>query len=77
MPQAQRIRFEFHKGATDHTYMRIDGEPWKQPLPTDDDTVEVEISHLRQVKVLATRDCKAKKHPSSNDQRQSGHPGRW
>lgn len=60
LAQAQRIRFEFHKGATDHTYMRIDGEPWKQPLPTDDDTVEVEISHLRQVKVLATHDCKAK-----------------
>lgn len=37
--------------------MRIDGEPWKQPLPVDDDTVVVEISHLRQVKMLATHDC--------------------
>ncbi|KAI3439822.1 Diacylglycerol kinase (DAG kinase) [Psidium guajava] len=60
LAQAKRIRFEFHKGATDHTYMRIDGEPWKQPLPTDDDTVVVEISHLRQVKVLATHDCKSR-----------------
>lgn len=60
MPQAHRIRFEFHKGAADHTYMRIDGEPWKQPLPTDDDTVVVEISRLHQVKVLATHDCKSR-----------------
>ncbi|XP_030546307.1 diacylglycerol kinase 5-like isoform X2 [Rhodamnia argentea] len=60
LAQAQRIHFEFHKGATDHTYMRIDGEPWKQPLPTDNDTVVVEISHLRQVKVLATHDCKSR-----------------
>ena len=40
--------------------MRIDGEPWKQPLPVDDDTVVIEISHLGQVDMLATRDCKAK-----------------
>ncbi|XP_030462380.1 diacylglycerol kinase 5-like [Syzygium oleosum] len=60
LAQAHRIRFEFHKGAADHTYMRIDGEPWKQPLPTDDDTVVVEISHLHQVKVLATHDCKSR-----------------
>lgn len=40
--------------------MRMDGEPWKQPLPSEDDTVVVEISHLRQVKMLATIDCKAK-----------------
>lgn len=40
--------------------MRIDGEPWKQPLPTDDETVVVEISHLRQVKVLTTPDCKSR-----------------
>ncbi|KAK9284958.1 hypothetical protein L1049_024140 [Liquidambar formosana] len=60
LAQAHRIRFEFHKGATDHTYMRIDGEPWKQPLPVDDDTVVVEISHLGQVNMLATHDCKSK-----------------
>ncbi|KAF5194092.1 Diacylglycerol kinase [Thalictrum thalictroides] len=57
---AHRIRFEFHKGAADHTYMRIDGEPWKQPLPVDDDTVVVEISHHGQVNMLATQDCRSK-----------------
>ena len=40
--------------------MRINGEPWKQPLPSDDDTVMVEISHLRQVNILATSDCRSK-----------------
>ena len=65
--QAHRIRFEFHKGKAQHTYMRIDGEPWKQPLPDDDDTVVVEISHLGQVKMLAAQDCKSKSYedPSS------------
>lgn len=52
--QAHRVLFEFRKGAADHTYMRMDGEPWRQPLPTNDDTVIVEISHLRQVTMLAT-----------------------
>ncbi|CAN4087205.1 unnamed protein product [Withania somnifera] len=60
LAQAHRIRFEFHKGATDHTFMRVDGEPWKQPLPVDDDTVVVEIAHLGQVKMLATHDCRSK-----------------
>ncbi|KAG5545451.1 hypothetical protein RHGRI_017815 [Rhododendron griersonianum] len=72
LAQAHRIRFEFHRGATDHTFMRIDGEPWKQPLPVDDDTVVVEISHHRQVTMLATHDCKSKSihdpsSPTSND----------
>lgn len=40
--------------------MRIDGEPWKQPLPSDDDTVMVEISHRGQVNILATNDCRSK-----------------
>ncbi|KAH7842434.1 hypothetical protein Vadar_005282 [Vaccinium darrowii] len=40
--------------------MRIDGEPWKQPLPVNDDTVVVEISHHGQVKMLATPKCIAK-----------------
>ncbi|XP_042464561.1 diacylglycerol kinase 5-like isoform X1 [Zingiber officinale] len=57
LAQARRIRFEFHKGATDHTFMRIDGEPWKQPLPVDDDAVVVEISHLGQVDMLTTKNC--------------------
>ncbi|KAK4397981.1 Diacylglycerol kinase [Sesamum angolense] len=60
LAQAHRVRFEFHKGAADHTYMRIDGEPWKQPLPVDDETVVVEISHLGQVKMLAVHGCKSK-----------------
>ncbi|KAG5579230.1 hypothetical protein H5410_049857 [Solanum commersonii] len=68
LAQAHRIRFEFHKGAADHTFMRIDGEPWKQPLPVDDDTVVVEIAHLGQVKMLATHDCRSKSvhDPSSH-----------
>ncbi|PSS14446.1 Diacylglycerol kinase [Actinidia chinensis var. chinensis] len=59
LAQAHQIRFEFHKDAADHTYMRIDGEPWKQPLPVDDSVV-VEISHIGQVKMLATHDCRAR-----------------
>lgn len=60
LAQAHRIRFEFHKGAADHTFMRVDGEPWKQPLPKDDDTIVVEISHLGQVTMLANEPCKSK-----------------
>ncbi|KAG4968749.1 hypothetical protein JHK87_034400 [Glycine soja] len=60
LAQAHRIRFEFHKGAAEYTFMRIDGEPWKQPLPVDDDTVLVEISHHGQVNMLATHDSKSK-----------------
>ncbi|KAG2302930.1 hypothetical protein Bca4012_061248 [Brassica carinata] len=60
LAQANRIRFEFHKGAADHTFMRMDGEPWKQPLPMDDETVMVELSHLGQVNMLATHDCRSR-----------------
>ncbi|KAL5147480.1 Diacylglycerol kinase 5 [Glycine soja] len=60
LAQTSRIRFEFHKGAADCTFMRIDGEPWKQPLPKDDDTVVVEISHHGQVSMLATPLCRSK-----------------
>ncbi|GFZ05589.1 diacylglycerol kinase 5 [Actinidia rufa] len=83
LAQAHRIRFEFHKGAADHTFMRIDGEPWKQPLPVDDDNVVIEISHLGQVKMLATHDCRSKSihdplttatshHDEDNDDKDSG-----
>lgn len=41
-------------------FMRMDGEPWKQPLPVDDDTVVVEISHFGQVSMLATPFCRSK-----------------
>ncbi|XP_060209212.1 diacylglycerol kinase 5-like isoform X1 [Lycium barbarum] len=54
LAQANRIRFEFHKGAGEHTFMRMDGEPWKQPLPMDDDAVVIEISHFGQVNMLAS-----------------------
>lgn len=40
--------------------MRIDGEPWKQPLPADDDKVVVEISHFGQVSMLAKASCRSK-----------------
>lgn len=60
LAQARKIRFEFHKGAAEHTYMRLDGEPWKQPLPENDETVMVEISHLSRVNMLATENCIAK-----------------
>ncbi|XP_058001414.1 diacylglycerol kinase 5-like [Hevea brasiliensis] len=60
LAQASRIRFEFCKGAADHTFMRIDGEPWKQPLPADDDTVVVEISYHNQVTMLATTSCRSR-----------------
>lgn len=53
------IRFEFHKGVVDHTFMRVDGEPWKQPLPKDDDTIVIEISHQGQVTMLANEPCKS------------------
>ncbi|CAH9063241.1 unnamed protein product [Cuscuta epithymum] len=60
LAQAHGIRFEFQKGAADHTFMRIDGEPWKQPLPLDDETVVVEISHLGQVNMLAAPSCRSR-----------------
>ncbi|CAK8561449.1 unnamed protein product [Lathyrus sativus] len=60
LAQTSRIRFEFHKAAADCTFMRIDGEPWKQPLPKDDATVVVEISHHGQVSMLATPLCRSK-----------------
>ncbi|XP_022142919.1 diacylglycerol kinase 5-like isoform X1 [Momordica charantia] len=58
--QAKRVHFEFHKGAINHAYMRIDGEPWKQPLSVDDDKVVIEISHSGRVNMLANLPCRAK-----------------
>jgi diacylglycerol kinase (ATP) len=60
LAQVHRIRFEFHKGAAKHTFMKIDGEPWKQPLPYDDEIVVVEISPCRQVTVLVSDPCRSK-----------------
>lgn len=62
------------RGASDHAYMRMDGEPWKQPLPTDDGKVVVEISHAGQVKMLATKDCIAKGIHESYPAISSVHP---
>ncbi|KAJ0751285.1 putative diacylglycerol kinase (ATP) [Helianthus annuus] len=61
LAQARGIRFEFRKRATDHTFMRMDGEPWKQPLPKENDTVTIEISCSGQVSMLATGN-----HPSKS-----------
>ncbi|XP_035846275.1 diacylglycerol kinase 5 [Helianthus annuus] len=61
LAQARGIRFEFRKRATDHTFMRMDGEPWKQPLPNENDTVTIEISCSGQVSMLATGN-----HPSKS-----------
>lgn len=58
--QAKRVQFEFHKGAINHAYMRIDGEPWKQPLSVEDDKVSIEISHCGRVNMLANLPCRAK-----------------
>lgn len=60
LAQTNRVRFKFHKSDADHAFMRMDGEPWKQPLPEEGDKVVVEISHLGQVKMLATQNCSAK-----------------
>ncbi|GKB96141.1 diacylglycerol kinase 5-like protein, partial [Tanacetum coccineum] len=54
LAQARGIRFEFHKGAADHTFMRMDKEPWKQPLPRQEDTVTIEISRFGHVSMLAS-----------------------
>ncbi|KAK2998976.1 hypothetical protein RJ639_024176, partial [Escallonia herrerae] len=60
LAQARKIRFEFKKDAVDHTYLRIDGKPWKQPLPMDDDSVVMEISHSGRVSMLASPPCPSK-----------------
>lgn len=73
--QAKRVQFEFHKGAINHAYMRIDGEPWKQPLSVEDDKVAIEISHSSRVNMLANLPCRAKSvhDPSSTHSHGSKH----
>uniref|UniRef100_A0A9I9DCU6 Diacylglycerol kinase accessory domain-containing protein n=1 Tax=Cucumis melo TaxID=3656 RepID=A0A9I9DCU6_CUCME len=61
--QAKRVQLEFHKGAINHAFMRIDGEPWKQPLSVEDDKVSIEISHSGTVNMLANLPCRAKSVP--------------
>eukprot|EP00250_Pteridium_aquilinum_P026292 c32799_g1_i1 orf=222-1805(-) len=55
--QAHKVRIEFHKGFADKTYLRMDGEPWCQPLPVDDSSTVVEITHLGQAVMLTTDNC--------------------
>ncbi|KAI5075753.1 hypothetical protein GOP47_0009829 [Adiantum capillus-veneris] len=58
LAQAHKVRIEFHKGFASETYMRMDGEPWMQPLPADDDSVTtVEITSLGQAAMLTTKKC--------------------
>ncbi|KAK3427060.1 hypothetical protein EUGRSUZ_F03363 [Eucalyptus grandis] len=63
LAQTSRVHFEFKTRAADHTYMRIDGEPWRQPLPFEDGSVTVEISHAGQAKMLAPPSCRSKSLP--------------
>lgn len=55
--------------------MRIDGEPWKQPLPQDDDTVMIEISHFGQVSILANRHCLSRSITAPYSTNSSFHDG--
>lgn len=58
--QVDRIRFDLYKAAANHIYMNIDGNIWKQPLPIDDDSFLIEISHLGTTKMLMTSSSKCK-----------------
>ncbi|KAL3697656.1 hypothetical protein R1sor_011732 [Riccia sorocarpa] len=61
--QAHRVKIEFHKGGEDHTYMRVDGEPWLQELPNEDEPTVMEITHKGQAVMLAYGECSAKTVP--------------
>ncbi|MCO5597386.1 hypothetical protein L7F22_051462 [Adiantum nelumboides] len=52
LAQAHKIRLEI--SSVNHTYMRMDGEPWLQPLPEKDFLTIIEISHGGRSLVLAT-----------------------
>lgn len=52
LAQAHRIRFEISD--VNHTYMRMDGEPWIQPLPEKGSLTIIEISHGGHGLVLTT-----------------------
>ncbi|MCO5558805.1 hypothetical protein L7F22_012392 [Adiantum nelumboides] len=52
LAQAHKIRLEI--SSVNHTYMRMDGEPWLQPLPEKDSLTIIEISHGGRSLVLAT-----------------------
>ncbi|XP_071702521.1 diacylglycerol kinase 6-like [Rutidosis leptorrhynchoides] len=72
LAQGRGVRFEFHKGSADHTFIRMDGEQWKQPLPKENDsTVTFEISRFGKVNILASAN-----HPSKSVYA-STPPTRW
>jgi diacylglycerol kinase (ATP) len=60
LAQTHRLRVEFHSGAATETYMRMDGEPWQQPLPKAPKPTVLEITQLGQSLVLATKKCIAR-----------------
>lgn len=60
LAQAHRVRVEFHSGAAKEAYMRMDGEPWLQPLPESSKPTVLEITQLGQSVVLVTDSATAK-----------------
>jgi len=55
LAQTHKLRVEFHSGAATETYMRMDGEPWQQPLPKAPKPTVLEITQLGQSLVLAKK----------------------
>ncbi|CAM6098691.1 unnamed protein product [Calypogeia fissa] len=64
LAQANKVKIEFHEGGVDHTFMRVDGEPWLQNLPPDDRPTVMEIVHQGQAVALAIGECVAKQLPT-------------
>lgn len=54
------MKIIFNSGAAKETYMRMDGEPWLQPLPDVKKPTVLEITQLGQSLVLATEKSLAK-----------------
>ncbi|KAH7298432.1 hypothetical protein KP509_25G043000 [Ceratopteris richardii] len=57
LAQAHKVRMTFHKGSAKEAYMRMDGEPWLQPLPEDGSETKIVITRLRQAVMLTTGNC--------------------
>lgn len=56
LAQAHKVRIKFHEGS-EKVFMRMDGEPWLQPLPKDDSKTVIEITCLGQAVMLTTEHC--------------------
>ncbi|KAH7286357.1 hypothetical protein KP509_32G003300 [Ceratopteris richardii] len=68
LAQAHKVRIQLRKGGASHIYMRMDGEPWMQPLPEDDHSVTTfEITNAGQAAVLKTSRCNCRSVPPSDD----------